>query len=199
MANREVKFEFTPEENEQIEATIIVPQETRSVIHGVVKDLKNCIIKNAVVKLFKVSICCEKYRLKPIGHTFTDESGEFLFGPLCSKENYVIKVWVNDIKIKELIVKPDIDDFCYKDNDSLDTCIDCGYVKKDKRKDNDSSDSCIDHGHAKKDKYKDNDSPDSCIDHGHEKKHKRKKKSKKHKSHHLSHHHCSRHHRKKRC
>lgn len=134
MANRVVKFEFNSEENEQIEATIIVPKETRSVIHGVVKDYKNCIIKNAVVKLFKVVEHFEKYKLKPIGHTFTDESGEFLFGPLTPKVNYVIKVWVNDIKIKELVVKPDIDDFCYKDNDTSDRYIGRAYVKKEKRR-----------------------------------------------------------------
>jgi hypothetical protein len=184
MANRAVKFEFTPEENEQIEATIIVPQETRSVIHGVVKDYKNCIIKNAVVKLFKVVKHYKRCILKPIGHTFTDESGEFLFGPLSSKVNYVIKVWINDIKIKELVVKPDVDDFCYKDNDSSDTYIDCGDVKKDK--------------HIKKDKYMKRD--EHIKKHKHIRKDKRMKKdehmkkSKECNGHHRSHYHHKKHH-----
>ena len=135
MSNRVVKFEFTPGENQQIEATIIMPKETRSVIHGLVKDYKNCIIKNAVVKLFEVVEHCGKYKLKPIGHTFTDECGQFIFGPLVPKVNYVIKVWVNDIKIKELVIKPDIDDFRCKDdvNDNSRNYTNRGYIKKEKR------------------------------------------------------------------
>lgn len=186
MANRAIKFEFTPEENEQIEATIIVPQETRSVIHGVVKDCKNCIIKNAVVKLFKVMRNCKKSILKPIGHTFTDESGEFLFGPLSSKVNYVIKVWVNDIKIKELVVKSDVDDFCYKDNDSSDRDIDCGYVKKDKHTEK--------HKHIKKDKH--TKKHKHIKRDKHIKKDKHTKKSKECNGQHHSHHHHSHRHKK---
>ena len=133
MSNRVVKFEFTSGENEQIEATIIMPKETRSVIHGVVKDCKNYIIKDAVVKLFEIVDHCGKHKLKPVGHTFTDECGQFLFGPLIPKVNYLIKVWVNDIKIKELVIKPDIDNFCYKDDDNFNNYTNRGYAKRDKR------------------------------------------------------------------
>ncbi len=37
--------------------------------------------------------CC----LIPITHTFTDECGQFIFGPLCCGKVYAIKVWSNDI------------------------------------------------------------------------------------------------------
>lgn len=99
-----VSFNFVPDINEQIEAIIKVPKEDRSVIHGIVKDSNDQIIQNAVVKLFRVenSTC-----IQPIMYTFTDSYGEFVFGPLCPHVNYLIKVWVNHIKIRELIITPD--------------------------------------------------------------------------------------------
>lgn len=106
MGNRVVKFEFIPGENEEIEANIIVPKETRSIIHGVVKHQDGKVIKDAIVRLFEVNYKKNQY-LKPIANTFTDEDGEFLFGPLCTKRHYVMKVWVNSNKIKELIITQD--------------------------------------------------------------------------------------------
>lgn len=111
MSNRLTKFKFTPEENQQIEATIILPKESRSVIHGVVKNHKKCNVENAVVKIFEVAEQGGKNILKPIGHTFTDELGQFLFGPLAPNRHYIVKVWVNDIKIKEMIINPEEDDY----------------------------------------------------------------------------------------
>ncbi|MBF8984562.1 carboxypeptidase regulatory-like domain-containing protein [Lutibacter sp. B2] len=118
MGARLVKFSFKPEENEQIEAIVQVPKEPRSVIDGVVKDWNGRVVKDAVVKLFEViNPPCE---LKPLTHTFTDESGQFLFGPLSPKKRYVIKVWINDIKIRNLLIEPDVDDpldcICEKEN-----------------------------------------------------------------------------------
>lgn len=107
MGSRLVKFSFTPGENEQIEAVIKVPEERRSIIHGIVKDHKNRNVKDAVVKLFEVLNPQEECRLKPITHAFTDECGQFLFGPLIACKQYVIKVWINNVKIRELIIRPD--------------------------------------------------------------------------------------------
>lgn len=119
MGNRLVKFEFTPGENEQVEACIIIPKETRSIITGVVKNHKNHIIRDAVVKLFEVVPLHDRHSLKPIAHTFTDENGNFLFGPLHSEKHYVIKVWVNDIKIRETVITPEIrEDSCDYENHS---------------------------------------------------------------------------------
>lgn len=106
MGDRVVKFEFIPGENEEIKANIIVPKETRSIIHGVVRCEDGEVIKDAIVRLFEVNYK-NKNSLKPIANTFTDEDGEFLFGPLCIKKHYVIKVWSNSNKIKELIITPD--------------------------------------------------------------------------------------------
>lgn len=113
MGSRMVKVAFVPGENEQIEAVIKLPKEPRSVIHGIVKNYNNQIVENAVVKLFQVENPHNPCSMTPISHTFTDECGQFIFGPLCPGKQYVIKVWVNDIKFKELIVCPDdFDDGC---------------------------------------------------------------------------------------
>lgn len=118
MGARLVKFEFCPEENEQIEAVVRIPEEKRSVIHGVVKDWKNKVVKDAVVKLFEVIEKHNCYNLKPISHTFTDDWGQFIFGPLCPNKKYVVKVWFNDIKVRELIVSPEDEEY-EKDFDNL--------------------------------------------------------------------------------
>jgi hypothetical protein len=116
---RLVNFDFKPEENEKIEALIKVPKEPRSVIHGVVKDCKDKIIKDAVVKLFEMPDPSHPCKLIPLTHTFTDECGQFLFGPLYPKKHYVIKVWVDDVKIRQMVVLPDYDrdDCLCEDND----------------------------------------------------------------------------------
>jgi protocatechuate 3,4-dioxygenase beta subunit len=101
-----VKFNVVPDENEQIDAIIKMPKEPRSVIHGVVLDECNKPMKDAVVKLLK-EYKHDAKRLEPITHTFTDEHGQFLFGPLCPHEKYVIKVWINHVKIREIIIKPE--------------------------------------------------------------------------------------------
>lgn len=105
MGYRMVKFNVTPEENEQIDAVIKVPEETRSVFHGVVIDECNRPIHNAVVKLLTMD--CNNEHLEPITHTFTDKNGEFLFGPLCAHVKYVIKVWINNVKTREIVIRPE--------------------------------------------------------------------------------------------
>ncbi|KXZ39857.1 hypothetical protein SAMN05661008_00922 [Alkalithermobacter thermoalcaliphilus JW-YL-7 = DSM 7308] len=112
MGAKLVKFDFKPQENEQLEVVVKVPKERRSVIHGVVKDYKGKVVEDAVVKLFEVS--CNK-KLIPITHAFTDEHGQFLFGPLCPDNHYVIKVWFNDVNIRCLDIKFDDDNFCRYD------------------------------------------------------------------------------------
>lgn len=105
MGNRMVKFSFQPGENEQIDAVIKVPEETRSMFHGFVIDECNKPIKNAVVKLL-VEDCTNKH-LELVTHTFTDGNGEFVLGPLCAHVKYVIKVWNNHVKTRQIVIKPD--------------------------------------------------------------------------------------------
>lgn len=107
MGSRMVRFNFTPGENEQLEAVIKLPEEKRSMIHGIVKDYKNRVVEDAIVKLFEVLSPHNDCAVKPISHTFTDDCGQFMFGPLIACKHYAIKVWINDIKIRELIIHPD--------------------------------------------------------------------------------------------
>lgn len=104
MGAKLVTFNFTPKENEEIDTIITVPEEPRSIIHGVVKDSKGNATKDAVVKLFMAKSPSDMSSLKPITHTFTDEYGQFLFGPLVAGKHYVVKVWVNDVKKRDMDV-----------------------------------------------------------------------------------------------
>jgi len=106
MGSRSVNFNFTPGENEQIETVITIPEERRSIIHGVVKNHCNKVVKDAIVKLYECTNHHDDQSLKPITHTFTDDCGQFVFGPLWACKDYVIKVWLNDVKIRELIIHP---------------------------------------------------------------------------------------------
>ncbi len=104
MGSKLVSLTFRPKENEQIEAIIEVPEEPRSVIHGIVKNHNNKVVKDAVVKLFKMLDPNYPCNLVPLTHTFTDECGQFLFGPLSPHTYYVIKVWVDNIKIRQIVL-----------------------------------------------------------------------------------------------
>lgn len=112
MGYKLVKFNVVPEGNEQIDVIVKVPKEPRSVIHGVVIDECNKPVKDAVVKLLKMSNC-EPNHLDPITHTFTDDHGQFLFGPLSPHVKYVIKVWINHVKTREIVIKSED---CHEEN-----------------------------------------------------------------------------------
>lgn len=107
MGYRLTKFQVTPGKNEQIELTVKLQEEQRSVIHGIVLDCNNKPLKDAVVKLFEVNNPCDPCSLIPITHAFTDECGQFLFGPLTPNKKYVIKVWHSHVTIRPVVIKPD--------------------------------------------------------------------------------------------
>ncbi|WP_010252429.1 hypothetical protein [Acetivibrio cellulolyticus] len=99
MRSKITTYSFIPKPNEQIDTVITLEDETRSMLFGIIKDCKGKVVKDAVVKLFKAKDCDERCSLKPITHAFTDECGQFFFGPLEPGKRYVIKVWVNDVKV----------------------------------------------------------------------------------------------------
>jgi len=74
---------------EEKELIVVLEQENRSAIHGVVKFPNGAPVKNALVKLFLKKNNCD---MVPITFTFTDECGQFLFGVESGKD-YVIKVF----------------------------------------------------------------------------------------------------------
>lgn len=97
-----MRFAFTPGKNERIEAVVTVPKEQRSIVHGTVLDLDGQPVKEAVVRLFM----CVEDKNEPVADTFTDGDGEFVFGPIAAEKNYLIKVYVNGVTLRELTIKP---------------------------------------------------------------------------------------------
>ena len=110
----------------QFDLDITLPEDNRDVIYGVVKNCFKEPVSNAVVKL--VEVVCEhgKEERRPIGHTFTDKEGEFVFGPLCTGKEYALQIWVNDTKKIKICAKCHHEGKCLKGekHDKCDCFID---------------------------------------------------------------------------
>ena len=101
----------------------LLPEDERNVIYGVIKDSCNEPVADAVVKL--IEICYEKGEevRKPVSHTFTDEYGEFVFGPLCPDRKYAVDIWVNRVRHVKVCAKCNHKGRCLKGID-MDFCDD---------------------------------------------------------------------------
>ena len=87
------------EKGTQYDIEINMPEDNRDVIFGVIKDCYKEPVEDAVVKLIEVERKeYGKEERKPVSHTFTDEEGEFVFGPLCPDKKYEIQIWGNKVK-----------------------------------------------------------------------------------------------------
>ena len=86
------------ETGKQYDLDITLPEDNRNVIYGIVRDSYKEPIADAVVKLIEVENRMGKEVRKPVSHTFTDEDGEFVFGPLCPDRSYEIQIWVDRVK-----------------------------------------------------------------------------------------------------
>lgn len=82
----------------QFDLDIVLPEDDRNVVYGIIKDKYQEPIKDAVVKLIEVDYKNGKQERRPVSHTFTDAEGEFVFGPLCPDRKYEVQVWVNKVK-----------------------------------------------------------------------------------------------------
>ena len=78
----------------QFDLDIRVPEDNRNVVYGILKNQHGDPIEDAVIKLIEV----RQNERKPVSHTFTDEDGEFVFGPLCPNKSYAIQIWVDRVK-----------------------------------------------------------------------------------------------------
>lgn len=107
------------EKGKQFDLEIILPEDGRDVIYGVVKDCRKDPVKDAVVKLIEVNYKKER---KPVSHTFTDEYGQFVFGPLCPDREYEVQIWVNRVKHVKVCAKVDDDDKNCLKGIKLDKC-----------------------------------------------------------------------------
>ncbi|MBE6062280.1 MAG: carboxypeptidase regulatory-like domain-containing protein [Clostridium butyricum] len=101
MSGRLSVCSICPRENEQIDTVIKIGKEKRSVIYGTVVDENNDPVADAVVKLLQV---CTK-GIVPLTHTFTDRYGQFLLGPLCPNQRYMLKIYKDNICIRYEEVK----------------------------------------------------------------------------------------------
>jgi len=97
-----MRFAFTPGKNERIEAVVTIPEEKRSIVHGTVYDSEGNEVKEAIVQLF----LSDGSKCESVSHTFTDDNGEFVLGPLFSDKNYMVKVYVNGVTLREVTIKP---------------------------------------------------------------------------------------------
>ena len=127
------------ESGKQFDLDIILPEDNRSVIYGVIRDCYKEPVKDAVVKLIEVVIDYGKEIRKPVSHTFTDKEGEFVFGPLCPDRKYEIQVWVDKVKHVKVCSKCHREGKCLKGVD-MKKC-DCFVGKCDK---DDCKDDCKD-------------------------------------------------------
>ncbi len=88
------RIDLQIKDGELLNVNVKMNKEKRSVVHGVVVDEDNVPVEDAAAVLFKKE-CEDKCKLKPISYSFTDECGQFVFGPLEPDKDIVIKVWVN--------------------------------------------------------------------------------------------------------
>lgn len=86
------------EKGKQFDLEIIVPEDDRNVIFGVLKNKHGEPISDAVIKLIEVVCDCEMKERRPVSHTFSDKNGEFVFGPLCPDKFYEIQIWSDKVK-----------------------------------------------------------------------------------------------------
>lgn len=108
-----VKVDGVIEKGKQYDIDITLPGDDRNVIYGLVKDCYKDPVENAVVKLIEVECKMGKDVRKPVSHTFTDEHGEFVFGPLCANRLYEIEIWANSVKHAKICAE------CHKKGECL--------------------------------------------------------------------------------
>lgn len=111
----------------QYDIDVTLPQDDRNVVYGVVKDCYKEPIENAVVKLIEIDCTHGREERKPVSHTFTNEAGEFVFGPLCPHKFYEINIWVDRVKHVKVCAKCKHEGKCLKGVkiDQCDYHIDC--------------------------------------------------------------------------
>lgn len=95
------KFYFRPAKGEQISTTLTPEPDESSAICGRVTDGRGRPVEGALVLLFRSE---EEHAPALLARFCTDDDGHFLFGPLESETLYLIKVFKNNVKLRELEV-----------------------------------------------------------------------------------------------
>lgn len=113
----------------QFDLDITLPCDNRNVIYGVIRDCYKEPVCDAVVKLVEIVCECGKEERRPVSHTFTNECGEFVFGPLCPDKKYEINFWVDQVKHIKMCARATHEGKCLK-GVKMDKC-DCFIGKPD--------------------------------------------------------------------
>ena len=98
------KFYFRPGRGEQVTTVIAPGEEPAASICGRVVDGRGAPVEHALVLLFSA----EGERTPALlARNTTDDDGQFLFGPLEPEALYLIKVFKNQTKLRELEIRAD--------------------------------------------------------------------------------------------
>lgn len=95
------KFYFRPMPGEQVSAELTPSEETCAAICGRVLNLRGGPVSGAVVLLFLPG---PDDAMTLVSRFVTDEDGHFIFGPLNGNTLYLIKVFKDEVKLRELEV-----------------------------------------------------------------------------------------------
>ena len=98
------KFYLLPGRGEQVTTIVTAQPEEHSAIFGRVVDKKGNPISEALVLLLSAP---EAEPGALVARFITDEDGHFMFGPVESGALYQIKVYKNEINVRELEIMTD--------------------------------------------------------------------------------------------
>lgn len=97
------KFYFRPAKGEQINTVISPENDDSACICGRVTDSRALPVQDALVLLFST----EGDAPRLLGSFCTDSDGHFIFGPLRGDTLYLVKIYKNSMKLRELEVMAD--------------------------------------------------------------------------------------------
>lgn len=98
------KFYFRPGAGEQISTQITPGEDIAASIVGRVLNPDGEAVPDAVVLLFLPG---DGENMTLISRFITDKDGHFIFGPLSAGTLYLIKVFRDDVKLRELEIRTD--------------------------------------------------------------------------------------------
>ncbi len=96
--NDPYKVYLKPAPGERLETVITLPEENRSVIFGQVRSARGAPAAGLPVLLFA------EEDDKPLLQAFTDEAGNFCFGPVPGDRLYYINIYQSAVKVRTVEV-----------------------------------------------------------------------------------------------
>jgi hypothetical protein len=91
-----LKFYVKPAPGERVESTLTLPPSQAASIYGVVQTADGTPARGCVVLLY------DEHEPAPLAQAFTNEEGQFCFGPLVGDRLYIINIYYDDAQIRTL-------------------------------------------------------------------------------------------------